>query len=181
MKAAVCRFKVEFTSLIKKIKWVAVLKYKLEVFTLHCILSCYTPEATRRGLRLIYVARLFSFEIGSSIFMEWFFYTTLQRVITSTAFYTAVPLLSIFSCLKALFDFVVHADRRLFFHYVLISPVMERWADSLVPLWTSVLKLKPAPGWINRSCTFGFDGAPRVAHLTVVGLGSAGFQCYFDL
>lgn len=117
----------------------------------------------------------------SSIFMEWFFYTTLQRVITSTAFYTAVPLLSIFSCLKALFDFVVHADRRLFFHYVLISPVMERWADSLVPLWTSVLKLKPAPGWINRSCTFGFDGAPRVAHLTVVGLGSAGFQCYFDL
>lgn len=173
MKAAVCRFKVEFTSLIRKIKWVAVLKYKLEVFTLHCILSCYTPEATRRGLRLIYVARLFSFEIGTVPFL-W--------VITSTAFYTAVLLLSIFSCpcwQTALLSLRTHfpCDGAMGWFLGSIMNICLKTKTCSVSFCGPL----PAPGWINRSCTFSFDGAPRVAHLTVVGLGSAGFQCYFDL
>lgn len=150
MKAAVCRFKVEFTSLIKKIKWVAVLKYKLEVFILHCILSLHSRSYRSWPTAHLCSSFVFIWNRHSSIFMEWFFYTTLQRVITSTAFYTAVLLLSIFSCFKA-FDFVVHADRRLFFHYVLKHFPCDG-AMGLVPLWTSVLKLKPAQSLSVARC-----------------------------
>lgn len=107
MKAAVCRFKVEFTSLIKKKQAscstddICCTEVKVEVFILHCILSFYTLKAERRGRQLIYVARLFSVEIGTVPFL-WNDSSTQpykgSYCITSTAFYTAVLLLSIFSC-----------------------------------------------------------------------------------
>lgn len=145
MKAAVCRFKVEFTSLIK-------------VFILHCVRSCYTSCTSWPTAH----------SCSSFGFIWNHFYGT---ILLHNPTKGHNELLSMFSCFQV---FVVQADRRLFFHYVLKRfPCDGAMADSLVPLWTSVFKPAqslwplPAPGWMNRSCTFGFNGAPRAAPWSV--------------
>lgn len=164
MKAAVCRFKVEFTSLIK-------------VFILHCIRSCYTsctPWPTAHSC--------------SSFVFIWNHFYGMILLHDPTKGHN-----ELFTLQNCCFQYLVVSRRLLskltdgssFITYSNISPAMERWLGSIMNICLKTCSVflwpLPAPGWMNRSCTFGFNGAPRAAHLTVVGLGSAGFQRDFDL